>query len=143
MKDWVFKNDDATGHWLVFWIPVFLKESTGKSVSQQKEWLAGMRKTHDLPEHHCSSFGPGVLVAALILAHKERTGEEVPAQPNIVRTETLSSDGLRFCLRFSPEGLRGSGWGWDEGADSDVGCFLLGMEELGPLDAQPSTPVES
>jgi len=39
----------------------------------------------------------------------------------------LSSDGNRFNLRFSPEGLNGNNWNWNEDANSDVGCFLLMM----------------
>ncbi len=129
------------GRRLAFWIPMFPAESTNKSEGEQKAWLAGIRKQYGLPDHHLSSFGSGVLVAALMLAHKARAGEELPVQPNWVRTDTfgvseyLEDSGKkqwkpRLTIGFGLRGLDRCTWG--PGAVKSVGCFLLGVEELGP-----------
>gem|GEM_PF-2971712 len=134
MAGWTLKNDEATGSWLVCWIPLFLEESTSKSVDQQKDWMAEMRKNADLPDHYFSNFGSGVLVALLLLTYKRLTGKEIVPRGKFVRTDTLFSDGIRFRLRFVAEGLGGDFWGWCEVASSRVGCLLLGVEVLEPSD---------
>ncbi len=134
MVGWKFKNDEPTKRWLVFWIPVFEKESTDKSVEDQFAWMADVRKRDGLPENHLTSFGPGVVVAGIMLAHKTRSGEEVPSREYIVRTDTFLEDGGRFDLQFYPKGLHGDRWHWNGVAGPHFCCLLLGVEELEPSD---------
>jgi len=134
MAGWDIKNDEPTGSWLVCWIPLWLEESTNKTVDQQVSWMAAMRQEAGLPEHYFSGFGSGVLLGLLMLCYKKLTGKEVVPRDKAIRTDTRLSDGYRFYLRFSPQGLDGCSWYWCGDADSDVGCLLLGVEVLGPSD---------
>ncbi len=137
MGDWKFKDEAPTGRWLVFWIPLFLTETTGKKVTDQKVWLAETRTKAGLPENYFSGFGSGVLVALLLLAYKKLTGKEVIPRGSCFRTDLFFEGGDRFRLRFVARGLDGDHWGWCEDAVSSVACPLLGVEVLEPSDTLP------
>lgn len=131
LQKWDLKNDESTKDSLVFWIPRLAPESTGKTIKQMETHRAELRKLYNLPGSHCQQFGSIALLFALILAHFKRTGERVPLNMFYAASDTLCAGGSR--LLAGDFGSRGLGCSYEcvSGRDDSVGCFLLGVEELG------------
>jgi hypothetical protein len=126
LQDCNLQNDEPTVDCMVFFIPRIV--ATEKNAQEQTQALAELRKEYGLPEHHCASFGSAALVSGLILAHFKRMGERTPLNTDLVRTDTLDSDGDRLGLGdFDGDGLYCSGR-WDDGRDGSLGVFPLGVE---------------
>ncbi len=131
LQDWSFP-DDPTADSIVFWVPRLLEGSTSKTEDQQIALLAAKRTELKLPAHHMSRYGRVALVAGLILAHHKATGECVPLDVYVVRTDTCSADGGRLCLRWDVDGvLHCNDWVDDDDAFDFVGAFVLGVELVG------------
>lgn len=135
LQDWDFPNE-ATADCLVFWVPRVIKifkGRTSKTKDRQLKLLSDLRVKLALPAHHMSGFGKNGLLAGLILAHYEVTGERVPHNKYWVRTDTYNEDGRCLYLgRFDDAGLRCNNWGYDGDTSSSVGVFALGVETLEP-----------
>lgn len=131
LQDWTLQNDELTKSGIAFWIPRLLNGSTNKTVSDQLVHLAETRTRLVLPAHHLSRFGSTALLSGLVLGHFRRTGERVPLNGLVARSDTLHADGFRLSLRWFVDALScGSCW-FDGEASGDLGCFPLGFEELG------------
>ena len=131
LQDWRLKNDEPTINSLVFWVPRLAEGSLNKTASEMAALRADLRKKHGLHQHHGTSFGSAALIHALILAHFQRTGERVPLRFNYAATDTFHEVGSRLVAGyFSEDGLYCGGW-CDLHGRSYVGCFLLGVEDLG------------
>ncbi len=131
MKDWSVP-DEATRHSLTFLAPRLVPESTRKNVKEQMEILAGYRNHFGLPGHHLSHYGTVPLLANLILSHRKYAKEMIPLERQWARTDSRLPDGCRLGLGgFDSVGLFCVHWGWDEARSSCLGCFALGVEELG------------
>ena len=130
LQSWDFV-DTPTADSLVFWVPRLVEASTGKNVTQMETHRVAQRQAHNLPDHHCSSFGSIQTLFALILAHFKRTGERVPLSNLYAASDTLRADGRRLIAgRFRSLDLDCGRWG-DSFGRGGVGFFLLGVEELG------------
>ncbi len=121
--------DEMTLLAIVFWIPRILDESTDKNMQEQKQLLAELRAELVLPNHHLVNFGSASLLTALILSHYKHTNEDVPLDNLIARTDTVDTDGDRFCCGFE-EGMFCDFWNPDNYKASVIGCFALGVEAL-------------
>ena len=131
LQDWDFE-DKPTQDSLVFWVPRLLPESTNKTVNKQLALLAKTCQRFELPDHHLSSFGGAALNAALILAEFARSGDRVPLNKFWARTDTCGAGGSRLHLGgFDEGGLRCARWFWDGNPSGYLGCFVLGVENLG------------
>ncbi len=127
LRDWEFRNDEATKDGIVFWIPRLLPGSTAKTVNEQMKLLADLRQRNDLPATHLTSFGSAALLAGLVLAHFKITGERVPLDRYWVRTDTRRADGIRLGLGdFDESGLCCYSY-WGDYRYVDLGCFALGV----------------
>ncbi|MFA4871705.1 MAG: hypothetical protein WC610_01445 [Patescibacteria group bacterium] len=130
LQGWNFVDDPTTDS-LVFWIPRLAKESTRKTIKQMEAHRVELKKRHELPESHATSFGSIQLLFALILAHFKRTGERVPLSCLYAASDTLNPDGNRlFAGDFGGDGLYCPDWN-DSVGYGTVGFFLLGVEKLG------------
>lgn len=128
LQNWYFP-DEPTKDGIVFWIPRFLEESTGKNVDEQMTLLTDTRIRFGLPDHHLTSYGQASLLAGLILAHFKATGERIPQDQLWIRTDTRYADGYRLNLgRFVGRGLGCGHWECGGGGDDDLGCFPLGVD---------------
>ncbi len=129
--DWNFP-DEGTEDCLAFWVPRILTYSTSKTKDQQLQLLANLQTKLELPVHHMSGFGKASLVAGLILAHFKVTGERIPLNKDLVRTDTCLTNGRRICLgEFGQHGLDCCHWCFDDVAGDPLGVFALGLEALG------------
>lgn len=97
LQHWSF-SDEPTAGCLVFWVPRTVAGSMSKTASEQLELLSNLRARLELPAHHMSGFGQASLVAGLILAHFQATGERTPLNCGWVRTDTRDADGRRLRL---------------------------------------------
>ncbi len=130
LQDWELKNDESTKDSIVLWVPRLAEGSLGLKLEKMEEFRNELRKRHELPESHCSSFGSIALLFALILAHHQRTGERVPLQALYAASDTLHVHGCRLVAgNFGENGLNCDRW--HEVGDVSVGFFLLGVETLG------------
>jgi hypothetical protein len=132
LQGWNLQNDEPTKNSIVFWIPRLIPESLGKNVQEKLALLASFREQVGLPAHHLKNFGSAALLSGLILTHFNLTGERVPLNQLWTRTDTLLVGGGRLSLGgFVSRGLYCVYWGRGDGRGGILGCFLLGVEELG------------
>ena len=131
LQDWKIKEgDESTQSAIVFWIPRILEGSLNKDVSQQKKLLTELRTELQLPDHHLTNFGNISLLTALIFYHYKHTGECVPLDKYIIRTDTVGVGGVRVSLQWIGGGLDCGCWSLVDGRDGVLGCFALGVEAL-------------
>jgi hypothetical protein len=122
LQQWDF-NDEPTKVGIVFWIPRTIRGSKMKTAEEQINLLANLRKQHGLPEHHLIDFGSPAIIAGLIFAHFNRTGDRVPPNPDYVRTSTRYSGGDLLCLgEFGGHGLLSSDLWYDFGGNYSLIC---------------------
>ncbi len=132
LQGWNLQNDEPTKNSIVFWIPRLIPESLGKNVQEKLALLASFREQVGLPAHHLKNFGSAALLAGLIFAHFKRAGERTPLNELLTRTDTLLVGGYRLRLGdFDSRGLFCGYWIQGDGRISRLGCFPLGVEELG------------
>lgn len=131
LQDWDFE-DEPTRDALVFWVPRLLKDSTWKTVGEQRVLLTDLQKRLKLSKQHLADFGEASLVAGLILAHFKATGERVPPNgPYWVRTNTCDADADRLCLGdFGKHGLRCLRWPWAADRLGGLDVFALGVDHV-------------
>ncbi len=130
LQDWPLTNDEPTKSGIAFWIPRPLNGSTSKTASNQLVQLAETRTRLVLPAHHLSNFGSTALLSGLVLGHFRRTGERVPLNGLVARSDTLRADGDRLNLNWRGVELLCDYWN-DDVAYGGLGCFPLGFEALG------------
>jgi hypothetical protein len=132
LQDWGLQNDESTKNSIVFWIPRLAPESAGKTTEEQLALLSSFREQAELPAHHLKNFGSAALLSGLIITHFNLTGERVPLNQLWTRTDVLHVDGFRLSLGdFDSFGLDCDFWLQVGDRYGTLGCFLLGVEELG------------
>ena len=131
MKDWGVP-EEKTSHSLAFIAPRLVPDSFNENVEEQLERLAELDRKYGLPKHHLANFGPAPLLTNIILSHYNHSNERIPLNRNWTRTDTCLSSGYRLSLgRFDSDGLYCGSWRWGAEPGSYLGCFALGVEELG------------
>ena len=126
--------NEATDHCLTFMAPRFVSECTRKNVKKQMRILSKYRRKYDLPRHHLSGYGKVCLIANIVLSHHCVNNERIPLNYNWTRTDTFtkSNSNIRLDLgNFGTSGLGCDWWSCDSGGYPDLGCFAIGVEELG------------
>lgn len=131
MKDWGVPKEQ-TSHSLTFMVPRLVPDCFTKNVEKQLERLAELGQKYGLPKHHLARYGSVALLANLILSHHKHTDERIPLDCNWTRTDTQLLSGYRLLLGgFDVRGLCCVCWSWGDERCSSLGCFALGVEELG------------
>ncbi|MFH1947240.1 MAG: hypothetical protein ABIJ23_03740 [Candidatus Magasanikbacteria bacterium] len=132
LQDWDFE-DQPTKDSVLFCPPRLLPNSLSKSVAKQNALLAKLREKYELPAHFFKSFGEPSQLSGIILANHNQTGERVPLNNLLARTDACIRDsGYRLSLgRFGRGGLDCDVWRWGGGGLDNLGCFALGVVDLG------------
>jgi hypothetical protein len=125
-------QDDPTSDGLVFWCPRLLQGSRNRFAYDQSDLLADCRARLELSEHHLSGFGSIALVAGLLLAHRQVTGERVLLcdGDHTVRVDSCYTDGYHMHLghNLRTDRVFCGDWDNDGNAFKDRGVFALGVE---------------
>ncbi len=132
LQGWDF-DDQPTKDSVLFCPPRLLPNSLSKSVAKQNALLAKLREKYELPAHFFKSFGEPSQLSGIILANHNQTGERVPLDNLWARTDScLRGSGSRLNLGdFGRDGLDCVHWDWDVDGNDDLGCFALGVVDLG------------
>lgn len=126
LQSWNFP-DAPTQDSLFSLVPALLRDSTGKTVNEQRAFLTQVRKRLELPENHLANLGSVTHLAGAALTYKT-AGRDIFAS-KIARTETCDSDGDRLRLRWSEGRLNCGRWYYGEDGYGDVGVVACGVEQ--------------
>ncbi len=132
LQGWDF-DDQSTKDSIIFCPPRLLPNSLGKSVDRQNALLAKLREKYELPAYFFKSFGEPSQLSGIILANYNQTGERVPLDNLWARTcSRIRGCDVRLSLgSFVPVGLYCDRWRWDVAGYDFLGCFALGVVDLG------------
>lgn len=128
LQGWNFP-DPPTQESLFSLVPTLLKDSTGKSVEEQRELLAQTRRRLELPDNgnHLSGFGSATHLSGAALTYKA-AGSDIFAG-KIVRTAICVSVGVRLNLHWCGARLDCDYWFWGGGRFAYVGVLACGVEK--------------
>lgn len=127
LKGWRFPDPPTTDS-LFSLVPTLLRDSTGKTMGEQRELLMQTRQRLELPKSHLSNLGLVMHLAGAALTYKV-AGRDIFAG-KIARTETCRADGNRLYLRWAGERLNCGRWFWDVGfCVGPVGVLACGVEK--------------
>lgn len=126
LREWDFP-DPPTEHALVSWVPGLLRESTSKTVDDQRALVARFKTEANLPSWYELSFGSVGHLAAMTLLHHKATNGQDAWRGLIARTDTCNVDGSRLLLYWSVGELHCDYWDLDEERRDNVGVSALGV----------------
>ena len=126
LKDWDFPGPPTTDC-LFSLVPTLLRDSTRKTVAEQRALLAQVRQRLELPANHLADFGAVTHLAGAALTHKA-AGRDIFAG-KIARTEVCGSGGSRLYLYWDQGQLHCDYWNFDEEGYGALGVLACGVEQ--------------